>query len=334
MIRHLPLSGAQNVPFVQRTGNAMQVCLHLGAHRCATTSFQEYLRQNAPELETLGIEYWGPGRTRKGLFHGILPVSAVGSVKEQTRRAQGRVRMHLAKSQARGCKQLLISDENLIGDCRSNLRQGEIYSAVGERMARYGAAFGGQVNSIALNIRSLETYWASVLCYAVARGTMVPSPLQIQSLAESRRSWRDVITDIACAVPDVAIHVLPFETFGGRPELQLSLLTGQSAPMSHARVRLNASLRLQELRRALGPTAVAAQLPADEGRWRPFDEYQTAQLRENYADDLMWLAGGADGLAQLVQDPEQQAAGLNLPQTDETRGTPDDKQDRRLAGSG
>lgn len=333
MIRHHLSPGGDRRPPVQRIGNAMQVCLHLGAQRCATTSFQEYLRQNATELATAGIESWGRTRTRKGLFHGILPTPAVGGRDAQQKRVYGRLRMHLDRARQQGTKHLIVSEPSFLGDCRSNLRDGILYGAAGERLARFGAAFGGQITSIALNIRSLETYWASVLCYAVARGTPVPSASRLQQLAENRHSWRDVITDIACAIPDVPIHVMPFETFGGRPELQLSLLTGQNTPMNHARVRLNASLRLQDLRRELAPNS-SSQLPDGEGRWRPFDETQTAQLRESYADDLMWLAGGADGLAQLVLDPEQQAAGLNLPQTDDTRGTPDDKQDRRLAGSG
>ncbi len=311
----------------------MQTCLHLGAHRCATTSFQEYLRQNAAELETKGVGFWGPRRTRKGLLHGVLPTPAVGNSRALAKRAQGRIRMNLTQSRERGIKQLIVSDENLIGSTRTNLRLGALYSGVGERMARYAEAFDGQVTTVALNIRSLETYWTSALTYAVARGHRVPPYLQLQNLAESSRSWRDVISDIACAMPGVEVKVLPFETFGGRPEAQLEQLCDCEAPRTHARVRLNASLRLEDLRAHLLENA-AQDLPEGEGRWRPFDEAQCAMLRENYADDLMWLAAGADGQAQLVQDPEHPAAGLNLPQTELTRGRPDDKQDRRLAGSG
>jgi len=328
-----PLPEVRNVPPVQRIGNAMQTCLHLGAHRCATTSFQEYLRQNAAELETQGIGFWGPRRTRNGLLHGVLPTPGVGNSRSLAKRAQGRIRMNLNQSCERGIQQLIVSDENLIGSTRTNLRLGALYSGVGERMARYAEAFDGQISSVALNIRSPETYWTSALTYAITRGHRIPTTMKLQNLAEASRSWRDVISDIACAMPGTEIKVLPFETFGGRPELQLAMLSDCEAPRAHARVRLNASLRLEDLRAHL-LTNAAQDLPAGEGRWRPFDETQCAMLRENYADDLMWLAAGADGLAQLVQDPEHQAAGLNLPQIDVTRGRPHDKQDRRLAGSG
>lgn len=310
----------------------MQVILHAGAHRCATTSFQEYMRQNAETLREGGVGFWGPHRTRNGLLHGILPAPGVKGARDLSQRAQGRLRMNLNRSRENGVRHLLISDENVIGNVRSNLRLTELYSGIGERMARFAEAFDGQLTDLAFNIRSLETFWTSSLAYAVARGHRVPVPAQLQALAENTRGWRDVLTDVACALPGVNIHVLPFEWFGGRPELQVEMLTGVTGPRSHARVKLNSSLRLEELHSQL-PGFSTENLPEGEGRWRPFDEYQTAELRERYADDLMWLMSGADGLVQLVQDPEKTEAGPNLLRSDLTRGRPHD-QNRRLAGSG
>ncbi|WP_323783381.1 hypothetical protein [Leisingera sp.] len=310
----------------------MKVILHTGAHRCATTSFQEYLRQNAQGLAKSGIGFWGPFRTRGGLFHGIQPGPARVTGRDLAQRAHGRLQIQIAGCRDQGVDQLLVSEENMIGSIRGNLRLGDLYSGAGERMARFSQAFGNTVTDVALSIRSLDSYWASALAYAVARSQQVPAAAQLERLAQAPRSWRDVITDIACAVPDARLHVLPFEIFGARPEAQLAALTGAKAPRTHARVRLNASLCLQDLRAGV-PPSVAARLPDGSGRWRPFDDAQTAQLREAYADDMMWLAGGADGIATLVQDPDKLAAGLNPPRIDLTRGRPDDKQ-RRMSGSG
>ena len=60
----------------------------------------------------------------------------------------------------------------------------------------------------------------------------------------------------------------------------------------------------------------------------------TPTLREAYADDLMWLAAGADGLARLVDDPDNTRAGPNPPMTEMTRGRCDDHQEGRLAQAG
>lgn len=290
------------------------------------------MRQNSQPLAASGIGFWGPFRTRNGLFHGIQPGPARITGRNLARRARGRLQIQLDNCRGKGVHQLLISDENMLGSTRENLRLGDLYNGVGERMARFAQAFDGTACDVALSIRSLDGYWASALAYAVARGHPVPSAAQLHRLVQAPRSWRDVITDIACAMPDARLHVLPFETFGTRPEAALAALTGAEAPRTHARVRLNASLCLQDLRASV-PGAVAAALPQGSGRWRPFDDTQAAILRERYADDMMWLAAGADGIASLVQDPDKLAAGLNPPRIDLTRGRPDDKQ-RRMAGSG
>jgi hypothetical protein len=311
----------------------MKVFLHIGAHRCATTSFQEYLRRNSEELDARNIGFWGPRRTRNGLFHGILPGPAVSTGRNPQLRAVGRVQMNLTRSMEIGLDHLLVTDENMMGTMRENLRTGTLYGGVGERMARFAEAFDGHVSDVMVNLRSLESYWASGLAYGVARGHRIPCVKMLKHLAHHRRSWRDVLTDVACALPGVRIWALPFETYGGRPEVQLGAMVGQKMPRTHARIRLNASPQLGALRDQL-QSAIADRLPQGEGRWQPFNEAQIGALRETYADDLMWLAAGGDGLVQLKQDPEKTGQGMNPAFKDLTRGRPHDDQTERVAGAG
>lgn len=308
----------------------MDVTLHLGAHRCATTTFQHYLRKNTEKLSENGIGFWGPHRTRNGLFSGIIPGTVSVTRRDLQKRAMGRVQMNLARSTQSGVEHLVVSDENVIGSVRENIRVGELYCGVGERVARFAAAFDGYLNTIVLNIRSLDTYWASAMAYHVTRGAGLPSAGTIARVAFSRRRWRDVITDIATAAPDARVLVLPFETFAGQPETQLSAITGQPSPAAHAREMLNAAPRLAELRVWLG---AGGRLPQGDGKFAPFDTAQVETLREAYADDLMWLVSGADGLASLVADPNKKRAGPTLPQYDMTRGRRYDAEQRRLAGA-
>jgi hypothetical protein len=62
-------------------------------------------------------------------------------------------------------------------------------------------------------------------------------------------------------------------------------------------------------------------------------EMQATSLREAYADDMMWLIGGADGYAELLQFQNNQgrdtASNSNL-----TRGTTHDPTDGNMAGAG
>jgi hypothetical protein len=333
MILQILINRLPRVAHVRRAGKTMNVFLHIGAHRCATTSFQEYLRQNVDDLDRLNIGFWGPRRTRTGLFNGILPGPAVSTGRDPQRRAVGRVQMNLTQSMGLGLDHLLVTDENMMGTMRENLRTGSLYGGVGERMARFAQAFDGHVSDVMVNLRSLESYWASALGYGVARGYRMPGAKMLEHLAGHRRSWRDVLTDVACAVPGARIWALPFETYGGRPEAQLAAMVGQKMPRAHARIRLNATPQLGALRGQL-QSAIADRLPKGEGRWQPFDEAQVATLRETYADDLMWLAAGGDGLVQLKQDPEKTGQGMNPARTDLTRGTPHDDQTERVAGAG
>lgn len=315
----------------------MDVILHIGAHRTASTSFQAYMRSNARWLTERGIGFWGPHRTRNGLLRGVVPVPGPVPPERQARLAGGRIAVACEKSARAGVRQLVVSDENMLGAPRANLRAGQLYPEAGARIRRYLAAFGGGVSRIVLSIRSPELFWASSFAFAMARGHGLPDAARIEGLAASRRGWRDVIADIAAAAPDAELLVLTHEEFGAMPERRLWHMTGEriAPPLTGAREWLNRSPGLSELRRILAERGMdAAALPQGEGRWMPFSEPAQAAMRERYSDELFWLSAGADGLARLARDRGKstgQAAERPPPQATE-RGPADDKQDRRMVG--
>ena len=69
----------------------MEIILHLGAHRTASTSFQYYLRKNGARLAASGIGVWGPCQTRNGLMEGVLPRPDSPARPDHAARAQGRI---------------------------------------------------------------------------------------------------------------------------------------------------------------------------------------------------------------------------------------------------
>lgn len=303
----------------------MDVILHIGAHRTATTTFQHYMRGQANDLARTGVAFWGPARTRTGLFHGMF---AGGCVLEQDRRrVVGRVALNMTKAREQGRRSLIVSDENLAGNVRENLRRGALYPTIGTRLERVDEVFAGRVTQVVLTIRSLDLYWASALGYGLTRGRRVPDIAACDRLVTTPRSWRDVITDIACAMPQARVRVLPFETLGGRPDALLSQITGLPAPADPEDRRLNATPKLPGLREIAGPEG----LPEGDGRWQPFDNAQASALREVYQDDLFWLSSGADDLAELMAYGPKPKAGATPPQTGFTRGSSDDSQQRRMA---
>ncbi|MFZ7090120.1 hypothetical protein [Primorskyibacter sp. 2E233] len=308
----------------------MDVILHLGAHRTGSTSFQRFVRANQSQLAARSIGFWGPGRTRKGLLHGVAdrPVSP-----EQARRAIGRVQLNLRGAERNGATILIVSDENMIGSVRRCLRARLLYPEVGERMARLHGAFS-PVRRVVLQIRSLESWWASSMAYLIPRGGGIPPEAALELISTSVRSWRHVITDLACACPGSEILVSPFERFGPRPDRLLAEMSGSFFPQmaAHGEFWVNQCPHLPELREVLEDRGQdPSQLPEGEGRWNPFTDIQAARLRETYADDLFWLRAGADGLARLTEDPEPAKPAIQLVAGLDKRGQNDDGSARRLA---
>lgn len=283
----------------------MKVVLHVGAHRTASTSFQAYMRQNARIFNEAGLGFWGPGRTRKGLLTGVIPSGWPSFGRDQEKRASGRIQLELDRAENRGLKTLLISEENMIGSVRGAHRDCKLYSAIGERMARYNWAFEDRVSKVVLTIRSHELWWSSALAYAVQRGASVVQAGDCGDILDNSRSWRHVITDLACAMPEAEVLVLPFERFAGRPSLTLKAATGHNGPVLRCPDWLNRAPDLAMLRTILEDRREDTdQVPPADGRWMPFSAEQRTELRQRYVDDLYWLSSGADGLATLIEDPE------------------------------
>lgn len=280
----------------------MDVILHLGAHRTATTTFQHYMHDQMTELARQRIEFWGPPRTRCKIFAGLFRKSVAGKGRSIAQRAEGRVRLLSAQAEMRGIEQLVVSEENIIGTCADNIRAGHLYPGAGERSARVAAAFGGKLRRIVLSVRSQDLWWASACALTVSRGHPVPDGAKLDAISQSRRTWRDVITDIACATPDVEIEVLPFERSAGRPDQILNAALKTDVPPDAKQRWLNRSPDTRSLRAGLlEQGADPSALPNPMGRWQPFSPVQATRLAENYADDMHWLAAGAEGLAQLTQ---------------------------------
>jgi hypothetical protein len=311
----------------------MDVVLHIGAHRTATTTFQGYLAENRAALARIGVTAWGPKETRDGLLTGVMPVDSPRPPQEQLDRARARVAINIAKERRAGTRVLVITDENMMGAPRRCLRQGRLYPDIGQRMARFAYAFEGQVTRAHLSIRSHESFWASVVSYGVARGHRVPDRAALDALAATPRMWRDVVLDLACALRGVTLNVMPYEIFGGLPERMLEHMTGLGPmPRAYAREWLHQGPNLPQLRRIVAQRGGDPErLPEAPGKWQPFDETALRAMREAYADDLFWLRAGAEGLAQLTEETGPVKTGTTPRADQKRRGQDDGIEDRRLA---
>ncbi|MDZ7709845.1 MAG: hypothetical protein U5K36_07040 [Roseovarius sp.] len=313
----------------------MDIILHLGAHRTATTSLQHHAQARAPALAARGVAFWGPPVTRGGLMAGVIPAPGGHPDAAQAGRARGRIALRVAQAHDAGATRIVVSDENMLGAPRTCLRRHRLYPGAGERMARIGHAFGGRITRAVLSIRAQDAWWDSVLAFAVARGHRLPSRGDLDRMVTGARQWRDVIADLACALPGADIVILPHEQFATRPAARLAQMTGHADAPAAGREAADWRGRapdLDALRRAVAARGGdPARLPDGTGRWHPFDEAQAAALKEAYDDDLVWLRAGADGLARLAGETGPLNAGRQPRNGHPTRGQDDDIEERHMA---
>lgn len=307
---HLPLAALAALHHKARA--FMDVILHLGSHRTGTTTFQSYLGRNEDRLKRSGIVSWRPKRLRNGMMGGLLgrPDQVTPFGLKRAQRSSGLIRMETDRMARLGMDHLIVSEENMIGAMRNNLREERLYPNLAARLDRFRAAFADSCTRIALTVRSYDEYWASSLSYAVAAGHSVPMRGQLDRLVTQPRRWRHLVTELADAFPAAQIVVWPFEAAAGQPEKQLRVMTGTRAalPLKAARDWRNKGRSDADLRALVeerGEGDALHMFTGEDRRWMPFDSAQQSALRSQYASDLAWLKHGADGCATFVQTFEE-----------------------------
>ncbi|WP_179381200.1 hypothetical protein [Jannaschia marina] len=272
------------------------VTLHLGAHRTGATSLQHLLTRNLGWLASRGIAYWGPRRTRDGVMSGVIgdPGRVETGRDIRAHRAAGRIAMLRSEMQAEGTARLLISDQALLGSLRENLLLGRLYPTARARLARLAAAMPG-IDHVALAIRSPDAWWTSVFADLMTRGFAPPDRATIEAVLGARRGWRDVIEDVAEALPGARLTVWMHEDRAAHPERALMELT-DLLPEHRGAPRLRRAPTCAALQDRLRQEGCMTQLPEVGGLYAPFTPDERAHLRSRYDADLAWLRAGADGL--------------------------------------
>ncbi|MGV6811648.1 MAG: hypothetical protein ACWA47_05340 [Brevirhabdus sp.] len=289
----------------------MDIILHLGAHRTGTTTFQQVMGQNEPALDRAFVAFWGPKRTRSGLFNGLIKrrEQVDETVRKQAERSAHVIQIELDRLADARCRALLVSEENMLGAIPQNLSQRKLYPDAQFRLNRVAIAFAHRVTHVALSIRSYEAWWPSALSYAVPAGAAMPSGAALDHLVTQPRRWRHVIEEVAQAFPKARVSVWAFESMIGNVQGQLAMAMGGAAPvlLRGSAAWHHRSASASDLRRVLtdrGEFDTAARVPRGAWRYQPFGPHHLDALAGQYHEDLTWLRGGADGLATYYDTPD------------------------------
>ncbi len=327
-------TGATSAPLPKGFEN-MDICLHLGAHRTGSTSLQVFMNTNRKAFLKDRTTFWGPGRTRSGLFAGLIRDTRRLTQADRAlgQRSLGRIRMELSRAALNGNDRVVISEENILGTLSQNFGQCQLYPQAADRLARFAPAFGGQGLRIGLAIRSYDAHWASALAFGAKAGRALPTPQMLDRLTTQPRRWRHIIADIAHVFPEAQIAVWTFEAWASQQPQQVCALTNRLLPRAiSGPVEVNnaspSAADIAAIARERGDPALAEDLAMKIGRYQPFNAAQIHKLRQDYATDIDWLIEGSDGLATYY-DPTGDISGASF----HPRGRHNDQETRQPAGS-
>lgn len=330
----------------------MDLTLHLGAHRTAARTLDRLLSANMPALRQAGLAYWGRAELHAGFYEGLLgrPDRAGSDMTRRAARSLETLEALMEVLDQEGVRRLIVSAPRLIGTVRGIVDAGALYPLVSERLERLAPVLHPGCDRVVLTIRAYQTHWASLIAEAVRRGAAPPGPETRARMAACPVTWRRLIEEIATALPEAGVVVMPYEAAAGRWDMILPAL---GAPprlpraLSPGRDRLARGLGAGKLRRMLAdrggdrdsdrgpeggsegggaaPDGPEGPPAGTDGRWTPFTPAQAAAMTQAYAEDLAWLRSGASGLASWIESAD--ATPLRPP--DRTRGRPpDDRRER------
>ncbi len=304
----------------------MDVILHVGAHRTATTTFQHHIAANRPALRASRAAYWGPKVVRGGLFRtmsgGTDPI-----LPWQAKRAARRAALRVEALRQDGIKRLIVSDENMLGNLRNVLEETLLYPGAGARIAEFSKGFQKHNLTVGLGIRCYSHWWTSALAFRLMRGGPLPRAGLRECMVTQPRRWRHIIEEIAGAVPNARLVVWTHEAMSSAPHLQLHALAGIVTDAVSLPV-LNAAPRGADLRRFMADCGLNAdEFAWPDNRFLPFEMHEADALRAQYQNDLTWLAEGAGGLAEYIDATPAEIGA----QTVEGKGLSDDGEHRYLA---
>mgnify|MGYP001469479891 CR=1 FL=1 len=193
---------------------AVEVYLHIGAHRTGTSALQAWMVQNADLMARHGTVLWGPERTRGGLFAGLIkrPDLLTHDDITQARRSATALRMDIDRLRDRGVQRLIISEENCIGVMPQCLDLETLYPDSFARLQRIVEAFGADLTGLALSIRRYDLWWSSALAVGLARGGAAPPAQTLARLADHPPGWAEGIAPAQSAANACCAGAKPKES--------------------------------------------------------------------------------------------------------------------------
>lgn len=274
----------------------MELILHIGAHRTATTAMQDMFVANETTLADHKI---------KALVHAEMGGEA-GFSNVANHKNWDQIRAWI-DAQMQSAGKVIISDECMIGDMGWNLRSGTFYQRAFAKLTAYRDFFDHAPVRIGLGIRDYASYWQSAhgkeLLYRNMQKLGVPRFEEIKlGLLTAQRGWLDLIADVRAVFKTAEIVVWPLDANIPIEDLGRYLLNVDELALSPPPAGVNAAPKIGvipalEKFRAAHPAAprakTAAWLKMQEATdYQGFSRDEKEWLNQRYQADIGALKQG------------------------------------------
>jgi hypothetical protein len=189
----------------------LQIALHVGAHKTATTHLQRSLLDHRPALAQQGVQVYGPPQLRSGT---TTLVSRFGLQARGTPKAVAADPAVVLAQLAQGADRLVVSEENFIGTLQN--RWGNVltplYAKAGARIAAIATAASPPLD-VFLAIRNPASFLSSAYGQVLFGGAVVSAARFRSKNALDEIDWPDLVARIA-SLPGVGrVIVWRFEDY-------------------------------------------------------------------------------------------------------------------------
>lgn len=179
----------------------MEIVLHLGVHKTASTYLQTLLEKNIVPLERHCIGYAHP-KTLRPLF-ARAPRKQHATQRAMRKNARAWALQQVIET-ARDLqrKRLIISEEQLLGSIRALFSGRGLYRDVARELRCVVSALDGQPVNLLLAVRSYDTFFISAYGQVLTGWKYLPFSQKLRTdLLQEPRGWPDIVADIMRVLP-------------------------------------------------------------------------------------------------------------------------------------
>ncbi|MCC5988048.1 MAG: hypothetical protein JJT95_10230 [Pararhodobacter sp.] len=188
----------------------LEIVLHLGAHKTATTHLQLALGRARAALAGQGVAMFLPDDLRR---NGLRLADCLSALPED-RSHNAVIRKALADA-ARGARLLLISEENILGSAHqpAMIREARLYPDAEARLARLrGLLPAGRV-TITLAMRDPAGFLVSAYSQRLLSGRLEAFEHYRDGLDPAALSWHKLVARLRAAMPDAGLVLWAYEDY-------------------------------------------------------------------------------------------------------------------------